>query len=366
MKVLFITTLPAPYRVDFFNELGKSCELTVLFERCSASHRKESWLNLEFKNFNAVYAKGIKIKNGILPLSLKELSKKYDVIVTNYGTLFGLSSILYMKAKKIPFVINADGGFIPEKENGIKKFIKTKAVMSAAFWLSTSEKTTEFLEYYGAKREKTFIYPFTSLKAADIFNAPASDEEKMSLRRELGVNYKKVVLSAGRIVSWKGFDVVIKAASVLSEKVGVYIVGGEPLPYMKELISELKLKNVHFVPFKSKEELFKYYRMADVFAYASFNEIWGLVINEAFSAGLPVVCSNTAIAGVTMIKNGENGYIFPSKNYEALGEKTAYILSDNELCRKMSENNLKLSEHYTIENMAKRHMEIFEKIKNLK
>ena len=31
-KVLFITNIPAPYRIDFYNELGKHCELTVIFE----------------------------------------------------------------------------------------------------------------------------------------------------------------------------------------------------------------------------------------------------------------------------------------------------------------------------------------------
>ena len=31
-KVLFITNIPAPYRIDFYNELGKHCELTVVFE----------------------------------------------------------------------------------------------------------------------------------------------------------------------------------------------------------------------------------------------------------------------------------------------------------------------------------------------
>lgn len=31
-KVLFITNIPAPYRIDFYNELGKMVELTVIFE----------------------------------------------------------------------------------------------------------------------------------------------------------------------------------------------------------------------------------------------------------------------------------------------------------------------------------------------
>ena len=42
MKVLFLVNIPAPYRVDFFNELGKYCKLTVLFE--------EKMLHIEMRN----------------------------------------------------------------------------------------------------------------------------------------------------------------------------------------------------------------------------------------------------------------------------------------------------------------------------
>ena len=43
MKVLFLTNLPSPYRVKFFSELGNLCELTVLYERKSASDRDDKW-----------------------------------------------------------------------------------------------------------------------------------------------------------------------------------------------------------------------------------------------------------------------------------------------------------------------------------
>ena len=45
LKVLFITNIPSPYRVDFFNELGKMCDLTVLFERKDALDRDTKWLS---------------------------------------------------------------------------------------------------------------------------------------------------------------------------------------------------------------------------------------------------------------------------------------------------------------------------------
>ena len=43
MNVLYLTNLPAPYRVDFFNELGKEVNLTVLYERQTAGDRDARW-----------------------------------------------------------------------------------------------------------------------------------------------------------------------------------------------------------------------------------------------------------------------------------------------------------------------------------
>ena len=45
MKVLFFTNIPVPYRMDFFNELGKYCDLTVLMENDSAGNSlNRDWL----------------------------------------------------------------------------------------------------------------------------------------------------------------------------------------------------------------------------------------------------------------------------------------------------------------------------------
>ena len=40
MKVLFLANVPSPYRVDFFNELGKYCDLTVLFEKATSERER--------------------------------------------------------------------------------------------------------------------------------------------------------------------------------------------------------------------------------------------------------------------------------------------------------------------------------------
>lgn len=63
MKVLFMANIPSPYRVDFFNEFGKYCDLNVAFEGKIATDRNEKWKPEKFKNFKAYFMNGIRVKN---------------------------------------------------------------------------------------------------------------------------------------------------------------------------------------------------------------------------------------------------------------------------------------------------------------
>lgn len=62
MTVVWLTNIPSPYRVDFFSELGKSCDLTVFFEKACATDRDDTWMDFKFGNFvGNVMARGFHI-----------------------------------------------------------------------------------------------------------------------------------------------------------------------------------------------------------------------------------------------------------------------------------------------------------------
>ncbi|MDM0492052.1 glycosyltransferase family 4 protein [Clostridium perfringens] len=365
MRVLFLTNVPAPYRVDFFNELGKLCDLTVLYELKYALNRDERWKNNSERFFNEVNLDGIRIGNeSALNFSVLKFlnNKEYDLIVIGgYSTPTGMLAIEYLRLKKIPFVLNCDGGFI-KKDSFIKRVIKKHFIKSANYWLSTGKIANKYLIHYGAKKENIFIYSFTSLKKDDIVNDLLKKKEKESIKKELDVKNNKVLLFIGRFIYGKGIDILIKATKYLENDCDVYIIGGKPTVEYNDIIKENNIKNIFFEDFKTKEELEKYYKIADIFIFPTREDVWGLVINEAMSYGIPVITTNKCGAGLELIKNGINGFIMEDEDEFELANKIKYLLRNDEIIQNMRKNNLEKISEYTIENMAKEHFNIFSKI----
>ena len=133
MRILWLTNIPSPYRVKFFNDLGKNCELTVLFERRASEERDTKSSSFSAENFKAIILPGIKmgVAEAFCPSAIKYLNRKYDhVVVTNFSDFTGILAILWMKIRNIEYEVESDGAF-PNYEKSYKDKIK-KFLFSSA------------------------------------------------------------------------------------------------------------------------------------------------------------------------------------------------------------------------------------------
>ncbi len=358
LKVLFITNIPSPYRVDFFNELGKLCDLTVLFEKATSSERDASWKHYNFENFNGIFlkSKSVRVDAGFSFEVIKYVKdRRFDrIIVANTSTPTGMLALQYMKNHGIPYYLEGDGGFA-KTGKGLKERIKKHFIKGAQGYFSTGAEHDRYYITYGAEPDKIYRYPFTSLYESDLLDSPVTHEEKLRIRETLSMKEEKIIVTVGQFIHRKGFDVLLKSAKHLGDDCGIYFVGGSPTDEYLSIKESLGLQNVHFVGFKLKEELKEYYKASDLFVLPTREDIWGLVVNEAMACGLPVVTTDKCIAGLELVENGANGYIVPVDDEEALASKILEALNDPDV---MPQNSLTKIKDYTIQNMAKRHIEI--------
>ena len=356
MKILFLTNIPSPYRVSFFNELGKLCDLTVVFERFASSERDESWKNFRAENFKMIMLKGAKygVANAVCPGVVKYLRKKeYDhIIVTNFASPTGMLAISWMRIMKIPYWLESDGGFA-KGGKGFKETLKKIFIRGANGYLSTADEHDRYYLQYGAVPERIHRYPFTSLYRRDILSAPVTAEKKQALREKLGITEPRVLLSVGQFIRRKGYDVLFEALPDLPEDIGCYIVGGEPTEEYLEQLEKLGLHSVHFVGFQPKQVLADYFMASDVFVLPTREDVWGLVVNEAMAKGLPVVTTKRCVAGLELITEPALGQLVPAEDPKRLAAaiESAFAASDPAVTlRKIS--------GYCFEEMARRHVEI--------
>ena len=361
-KVLFLTNYPSPYRVHFFDELGKYMDVTVLFSDPveKIKHRNISWFEEGQHGFQTVQLKPT-VSYGRRCLCfdvLPWLKKDFDaIVVCGYSSPTAILAMAYLRLLRIPFYMEVDGGLI-RQDGKLKHFVKKSLVCLANQWLSTGVHTTKYLVHYGAKEDRVTHYPFSSLYEKDILEAPVTWEEKEALRKELGISEKHMILAIGQMIHRKGFDVLLHAAKDLDPETGIYFVGGEAKEEYIALTKERNLQNVHFLGFQKKDVLAKYYKASDVFVLPTREDIWGLVINEALAYGLPTITTDRCVAGLELIEDGVNGYVVPVEDAAALSEKIKAVLASD--LETMGKAALEKVRPYTLENMAKTHAEIFE------
>ena len=364
MKVLYMVNVPAPYMVDYFNELGKYCDLTVIFEKSTSTERDKSWEDYNFVNFKGIILSGIStaVDMAFCPQVIKYLKRdQYDFIFSSaMATPTGILAIMYMTFRKIPFYLESEGGFA-KSGRGIKENLKKFIMRGAKGYFSTTPIGDEYFIQYGAEPNKIYKYPFTSLYQKDILTQPLSACEKRQLREKLNMREQKVIISVGQFIYRKGFDLLIEASQKLNDEVGIYIVGGMPTEEYLEMQEKLNAQNVHFVGFKRKDELAEYYMASDLFVLPTREDIWGLVINEAMSYGLPVITTDRCIAGMELVDDS-NGRIIPSGKVDELAGAIIKLLECEDL-HKMGRKSLDKIEWYTFESMAKVHMDFFKKEK---
>lgn len=364
MRILALTNLPSPYRVEFFNELGKISDLTVMFERYTAGDRDDNWKAKSEGRYKEVYLRGRPIGNDssfTFKAARYIKQKEYDILfIMGYASPTSIFAITYCRLNNIPYILNSDGA-VEKPTNVLKRALKKFLIGGAHAWLCTGKHTSSYLQKYGSKEEKTYIYPFTSLTEKDVLQQLPASEEKKRLRELFNISQPTVVLAVGRFIPLKRYDVLIEAFACIDGDAELLIIGGgEEKETYENLIAAKDIKNIILIDFKTKNELSNYYRMADIFVHPTSSDVWGLVINEAMGYGLPVITTEKCVAGIELVKDSENGYIVRAGDAEQLEARLSELLKNNCKRHEMAEANLHKIRGYTIEQMAKRHIDIFE------
>ena len=259
-----------------------------------------------------------------------------DVVIGGSIVFYsGALGLRWAKENKKKFIMFDDAKPSWVKRNFVVQAVKNLITRQAdALWLPSDEYDAEYAPLYSKKKIK-YLYGYDCI-----------DNELFKFADDKQVDNKKLI-TVSRLVQKKNVKSLLDAWKFVEENDDTWsldIIGDGPLSgELQEQKKELGLKRVNFLGVVPNEKIPGFLFNADAFVSPSLYESWGLVVNEAMAAGLPVLLSDKINAAFTLLKEGENGYMFNPNDANALKQKlTEFIQLPDSAKKSMSKKSLEL------------------------
>ncbi len=259
-----------------------------------------------------------------------------------------------------PLVVTYHSDTVKQKVLGrlFEPFLNAALRKSAAI-IATSPNYLATSPVLQAFRDRCHVIPY-GIDTAQF--EQCSPDAVRSVRERLG---DRLVISVGRLVYYKGFDVLIRAMADVRGK--LVIVGEGPLrSELQSLAARLGVTDkVVFAGEINNAGVMPYYHAADLFALASVarSEAFGIVQIEAMAAGLPVV--NTSLdSGVPFVSlAGESGLTVPPGDVPALAAAINRLLDDQSLRQSLGQAGVRRARReFSLDTMLRRTLSLYESV----
>ncbi|KPN29445.1 trehalose synthase [Halolamina pelagica] len=273
--------------------------------------------------------------------------EEFDIVHT-HSTEAGIIGRFAAALAGVPNVVHTVHGvpFADDRNDALNRFVlaceRRAAEHTDRIVTNADVIAEEYLERgIGRPEQYTTVYSGVDLDAfADA--EPAADLPGERLR----------VVMVGRLADGKGHGVLLDAVASMDDFEGsVCIVGDGPL--YDSLASEIEERGLSDQVFLTgfRDDVPRVLAASDVLVLPSFREGTPRVITEAMASGLPVVA--TDIAGIPeQIEDGENGFLIPTGDAEALAARMGELARDSELRERMGERGLEQAERFSVASMV--------------
>jgi glycosyltransferase involved in cell wall biosynthesis len=142
------------------------------------------------------------------------------------------------------------------------------------------------------------------------------------------------VLFSGQLIERKGVDVLVRAFCRIScqvPKLRLQILGtGPALPGLTKLIPLELRHRIQFFGFQQPDAMPEIFAAADIFVLPSRHDGWGVVVNEALGAGLPIIVSDR-VGARDLVEHGRNGLITRAGDVDSLAGALFRLARSGEL-----------------------------------
>lgn len=348
---------PTPYIVGLVDEVTKQAggEVDVIFLRENAT---QQW-NLSIRGLNVqILPSGM--SKAVIELVRTIVRGDYSVIhLAGWSEKPILIALVTGWLLRIPVVIESDTQFT--EGSPLWKRVMKRAVYPLLFripgmLLPGGSRQAAYFRHYWVKDDRLMIAGMT-VDVAGIMQKCAESGEtgRSARRRELGFSEGDVIfVFVGRLLEWKGVENLLKSFDLLSathRDVRLIVAGDGPLRHRVTLAAQRSMA-IRYLGRLNLSEVIELLHASDVAVVPSHREPWGLVVNEAMAAGLPVIVTDAVGCADDLVIDNNTGIVIKSNDSSALIAAMHDLAQSKEKRARMGYEALRLISEWTLEREA--------------
>lgn len=256
------------------------------------------------------------------------------VAIPGWSADYAVAALSWCAKNGVPAVLMSDSTADDAPRLVWKEIVKQRLVNLYQASLVAGRRHIDYAVALGMERDRIYVGYDVVDNVHFARGAALARQSAPAVRRQLGLP-DVYFLASARFVPKKNLFRLLEAFSQYRADVGdgawdlVLLGDGELRDELERYVRARALQDVVHMPgFKQYDELPAYYGLAGAFVHASTVEQWGLVVNEAMAAGLPVLVSQCCGCAPDLVEDGHNGFTFDPYDVDMLASLMVQIGAD--------------------------------------
>lgn len=355
MRILMIYIEPAPYIVDL---------IRVLRQRYPAISLRVLYIHEALTQpWDAKLDDGV---SELLPSSAKEAAKvlyrtihegDFDILhLAGWGHRLLLQVLLLGIVFGRTICVESDTQ-LPEHESRwkgvVKRLLYPLLFSRIAVFFPGGSRQVRYFRYYGVPARKIHLARMTVDVTSITSIAANIKKNREIIRQAMGIPEDACLLVfVGRLEDYKGISLLLDAFKQINNAGCCLLVVGDGSCRDKVEATNRQNERVIYLGRRDFAGVIEALAISDVAVVPSFFEPWGLVVNEAMAAGLPVIASDRVGCVDDLVKHGVTGLVFSSGDAKALGQALQTLARDSLLRKRLGQAGHELISHWRLEDEA--------------
>jgi glycosyltransferase involved in cell wall biosynthesis len=366
-RLAFLATHPIQYHAPLFRKMAAHPEIDLTVYFCSRTGVEErldpgfgrviKWdlpllQGYRHRFLTNLLGDELSWQGLVNPAIIREIcSREFDALcIHGWAYPTALLAFAAGRLRGVPVLFRAETNFRCYGLNGwgrrLQYFLLKQILRRAAGFLAIGTLNEAFYVGAGISRERLFRAPYAVDNDFFQGQAGAWRPQKEALKEKHGLSPgTPIILFCGKLLPAKDPFTLLQAFRQVRQQTpcSLVLVGdGRLQEEMKAAVEQSGTPDVRFAGFRNQTELPEFYALADIMVLPSAFEPWGLVVNEAMCFALPIIISDQVGCGPDLVREGENGLVFPAGDAVGLASGLMQLVTDPGLRSRWGQRSLEL------------------------